>query len=172
MTFSACKSPRTKHGKLDLKAMSINQVSLFLEAVCWKMRTTFGIQLYELPLESSHMNYLWNPAIWTTRSHFKQLWVQKFIYGLDAYSLKFKIFLVYAGLERHMGTVAYPGGGVWGVSNPLSKKKFRRPFKIVPNSTRLWKLLKIAEFRTPAPQDVRKKGSKILKLPRFAIVLH
>jgi len=31
---------------------------------------------------------------------------------------------------------------------------------------------KIAEFRTPTPQDVRKKGSKILKLPRFAIVLH
>ena len=25
--------------------------------------------------------------------------------------------------------------------------------------------LKIAEFRTPTPQDVRKKGSKILKLP-------
>ena len=32
--------------------------------------------------------------------------------------------------------------------------------------------LKIAEFRTPTHQDVRKKGSKILKLPRFAIVLH
>ena len=43
--------------------------------------------------------------------------------------------------------------------------KFRRPSKIVPNSTRLWKLLKIAELRKPAPQDVRKKGSKILKLP-------
>ena len=43
--------------------------------------------------------------------------------------------------------------------------KFRRPSKIVPNSTLVWKLLKIAEFRTPAPQDVRKKGSKILKLP-------
>ena len=38
--------------------------------------------------------------------------------------------------------------------------------------TRLWKLLKIAECRTPAPQDVSKKGSKILKLPRFAIVVH
>ena len=34
------------------------------------------------------------------------------------------------------------------------------------------KTLKIAEFRTPTPQDVRKKGSKILKLPTFAIVLH
>jgi len=32
--------------------------------------------------------------------------------------------------------------------------------------------LKIAEFRTPAHQDVPKKGSKILKLPRFTIVLH
>jgi len=27
--------------------------------------------------------------------------------------------------------------------------------------------LKIAEFRTPTPQDVQKKGSKILKLPPF-----
>jgi len=35
----------------------------------------------------------------------------------------------------------------------------------VPNSTPLWKLLKIAEFRTPTPQDIRKKCSKILKLP-------
>ena len=60
-------------------------------------------------------------------------------------------------------------GGL-GCSNP--PPKFRRPSKIVPNSTWLWKLLKIAEFRTPTPQDVRKKGSKILKLPRFAIVLH
>jgi hypothetical protein len=32
--------------------------------------------------------------------------------------------------------------------------------------------LKIAEFRTPTPQDIRKKGSKILKLPRFAIVFY
>ena len=35
----------------------------------------------------------------------------------------------------------------------------------MPNSTRLWKLLTIAEFRIPTHQDVRKKGSKILKLP-------
>jgi len=53
---------------------------------------------------------------------------------------------------------------VWGFKPP-PHPKFRRPSKIVPNSTRLWKLLKIAEFRTPTPQDVRKKGSKILKLP-------
>jgi hypothetical protein len=26
-------------------------------------------------------------------------------------------------------------------------------------------MLKVAEFRAPTPQDVRKKGSKILKLP-------
>ena len=63
-----------------------------------------------------------------------------------------------------------PRGG-WGVQPP--PPKFRRHSKIVPNSTRLWKLLKIAEFRTSTHKDVRKeKGSKILKLPRFAIVLH
>ena len=53
-------------------------------------------------------------------------------------------------------------GWGWGFNPP---PKFRRASKIVPNSTRLWKLLKIAEFRKPTPQDVRKKGSKILKLP-------
>jgi len=53
-------------------------------------------------------------------------------------------------------------GGLGGVE-PLPPK-LRRPSKIVPNSTRLWKLFKIAEFRTPTPQDVRKKSSKILKL--------
>jgi hypothetical protein len=62
-------------------------------------------------------------------------------------------------------------GGVWGVQ-AAPPPNFRRPSKLVPNSTRLWKLLKIAEFKTPTPRDVRKKGSKILKLPRIAIVLH
>jgi len=61
-------------------------------------------------------------------------------------------------------SVAYREGGL-GVFKPPPPPKFRRPSKIVPNSTRLWKLLKIAEFRKPTPQDVRKKGSKILKLP-------
>jgi len=54
------------------------------------------------------------------------------------------------------------GGGVGGFKPPPSK--FRRPNKIVPNSTRLWRLLKIAEFRTPRPQDVRKKVSKNVKI--------
>ena len=52
---------------------------------------------------------------------------------------------------------------VGGGSNHPPPPKFRRPSKIVPNSTRLWKLLKIDEFRKPAPQDVRKKGSKTSK---------
>ena len=56
-------------------------------------------------------------------------------------------------------------GGFGGGFNPPPRPEFRRRSKIVPNSTRLWKLLKIAEFRTPTHQDVRKKGSKILKLP-------
>jgi len=55
------------------------------------------------------------------------------------------------------------GGGGGGGKNPPPPPKFRRPSKIVPNS--IVKTVKIAEFRTPTPQDVRKKGSKILKLP-------
>jgi len=61
-------------------------------------------------------------------------------------------------------SVAYRGWGGGWVLTPLPPK-IRRPSKIVPNTTRLWKLLNIAEFRTPTPQDIRKKGSKILKLP-------
>ena len=61
----------------------------------------------------------------------------------------------------HCDAVAYQGWG--GGVKPLLK--LRRPSKIVPNSTRLWKLLKIDEFRMPTHQDVWKKGSKILKLP-------
>ena len=52
-----------------------------------------------------------------------------------------------------------PGGGGFEDSvAPLSK--LGKPFKIVPNSARFLKLLKIAEFRTPTPQDVRKKAVK------------
>jgi len=61
--------------------------------------------------------------------------------------------------------VAYRGGGGgWGCSNP-PPSEIPKALQNVLNSTRLWKLLKIAEFRTPTLQDVRKKGSKILKLP-------
>ena len=60
-------------------------------------------------------------------------------------------------LLRRSG-VPIRGGGCLGVSNP--PPKLWRPSKIVSNSTRLCKLLKIAECRTPTPQDVRKKGSK------------
>ena len=55
------------------------------------------------------------------------------------------------------------GVGVAGFKPP--SPKFRRPSKIVTNSTRLWKLLKIVEFRKPTPQEVWKKDSKIVKLP-------
>ena len=60
--------------------------------------------------------------------------------------------------------------GVWGVQPypPEIPKALQNRAKI--NS--IVKTVKTAEFRTPTSQDVRKKGSKILKLPRFAIVLH
>ena len=57
-----------------------------------------------------------------------------------------------------------------GVFDPLPEipKALQNRAKLNP----IVKLLKIAEFRMPTPQDVQKKGSKILKLRRFAIVLH
>ena len=69
---------------------------------------------------------------------------------------------IYTSMSSAVVGSGVPRGG-WGFKPP--PPKFRRPSKIVSNSTRLWKLLKTAEFRVPTPQDVRKKGSKILKLP-------
>ena len=65
-------------------------------------------------------------------------------------------------------TSGVPGG--LGCSTPPRNSEV--PSKSCQTQTNLWKLLKIAEFRTPTPQFIQKKGSKILKLPRFAIVLH
>ena len=64
--------------------------------------------------------------------------------------------------SRKVSVLRRTEGGV-GVSTP--PPKFGRLSKNVPNSNRLRKQLKFAEFRKPTPQDVRKKGSKILKLP-------
>ena len=58
--------------------------------------------------------------------------------------------------------VAYWGSGLKGFNpSPEIPKAFQNRAKLNP----IWKLLKIAEFRTPTRQDIRKKGSKILKLP-------
>ena len=67
-------------------------------------------------------------------------------------------------------TVAYRGGvGVFNTRTPPEiPKALQTRAKLNP----IVKTVKIAEFRTPTPQNVRKKGSKILKPPRFAIVLH
>jgi len=46
------------------------------------------------------------------------------------------------------------------------------PTKSCQTQSNCEKLLKIPEFRMPTPEDVQKKGSKILKLPKFSIVLH
>ena len=62
-------------------------------------------------------------------------------------------------------------GGVCGVQPPTPRNS-EGPPKLCQTQPDLRKLLKIAEFRKPTPQDVRKKGSKILKLPGLAIVLY
>ena len=66
--------------------------------------------------------------------------------------------------------VAYQGGaaGVFKLPPPEIPKAFHNRAKLNP----IVKTVKIAEFKTPTNQDIRKKGSKILTLPRFAIVLH
>ena len=61
--------------------------------------------------------------------------------------------------------------GGWGVQNPPPPeipKALQNRAKLTP----IVKTVKNCWFSTPTPQDVQEKGSKILKLPRFAIVLH
>ena len=55
------------------------------------------------------------------------------------------------------------GGGLESSAPPQKKipKALQNSAKLNP----IVKTIKIAEFRTPTPQDVRKKGSKILQLP-------
>ena len=67
-------------------------------------------------------------------------------------------------------TLHYDSGVTRGDSTPPPQipKVLQNRAKLNP----IWKPLKIAEFGTPTLQYVRKKGSKILKLPWFAIVLH
>ena len=54
------------------------------------------------------------------------------------------------------------GGGL-GCQPP--PPKFRRPSKIMPNSTRLWKLLKLLNLGRQHPKMFGKKAVKFLKLP-------
>ena len=63
------------------------------------------------------------------------------------------------GCRNIFGGSGVPRRGV-EVFKP-APSKFRRPSKIVPNLTRLWKLLKNAEFRTPTPP--RCSGKKAVK---------
>ena len=69
-----------------------------------------------------------------------------------------------------LNTSGVPKGGL-GCSNPPPRDS-EGPPKSCKTQPDCEICKKIAEFRTPTPQDVRKKGSKILKLPRFAIVLY
>jgi hypothetical protein len=63
---------------------------------------------------------------------------------------------IYSGLSPNSGI---QGGG----SNPPWNSE--GPPKSCQTQPQLWTLLKIAEFGAPTPQDVQRKGSKILKLP-------
>ena len=75
--------------------------------------------------------------------------------------------------SKMQGSSGVPGGGGgFRVFKPLPEIP-KALQKIVPNSTRLWKLLKkLLNLGRQHTKMFGKKGSKILKLPRFAIVLH
>jgi len=90
----------------------------------------------------------------------------------NTFSLEYKndLMLYKGNSSCSFWAVAYQGGGLGGFNPPPPEipKALQNHAKLNTN----WKLLKIAEFRTPTPQYVRKEDSKILKPPRFAVVLH
>ena len=94
-------------------------------------------------------------AVWNDTTVLMHTWYQvPALLSLVCYAWACKLHNM-SNLSFHLQQRCTEGrGGVCGVQIP---SKFRRPSKIVPNSTRLWKLLKIAEFKTPTPQGVRKK---------------
>jgi len=55
--------------------------------------------------------------------------------------------------------------GFGGFGGSASPPKFRRPSKIVPNSSRLWKLKNLLNLWSQHPKMFGKEGSKIPKLP-------
>jgi len=60
------------------------------------------------------------------------------------------------------------GGGGWGCLNPPPPRNSEGP----PKSCQTQPDCENLKFRKPTLQDVRKKDSKILKLLKFATVLH
>ena len=64
-----------------------------------------------------------------------------------------------------IGTQWRAEGGGFGGSNPPSPREIPKDLQNRAKLNSIVKDVKIAEFRTPTPQDVWKKGSKILKLP-------
>ena len=65
-------------------------------------------------------------------------------------------------------TSGIPRGGLGCSIPPQNSEGLPKSCKTQPDCENL----KIAEFRMPTPQDVWEKGSRILKLPRLAFVLH
>ena len=72
------------------------------------------------------------------------------------------------GLLEEGSGVPRGGLGVQTPPPPEILKSLQNRAKLNP----ICENLKIAEFRAPTPQYIWKKGSKILKLPRFGTVLH
>ena len=70
--------------------------------------------------------------------------------------------------DKHCTRSHWLTEGVWGVQPPRNPEF---PPKSYQTQHDFRKLLNVSKFRT-TQQDVRKKGSKILELPTFAIVLH
>jgi len=75
--------------------------------------------------------------------------------GEDSSSVKMGTILVNSGIL----------GGVLGCSTPPPPQIPKALQNLVKLKPIVKTVLKIAEFRMPTPQHVRKKGSKILKLP-------
>ena len=108
-----------------------------LHRISWKTESQFS------PLVLDH-NGEWEKVSerrpWSPRGAFVICWISSAI-------------MCRVSRSDMYSAVAYRGG-VWGVQPPRNSEG---PPKSCQTQPELWKLLKIAEFRTPTHQDVRKK---------------
>jgi len=134
----------------DVPSTPVRHASRLSGLRCWSPRTAADRRPHsDYVLGVCELRAADHAAICTQKSHLHAA-------ALSIDGLHLKIGLHADSFHGEIRAKQWRTTGGGGLQNSLPPQ-FRRPSKILPNSTRLWKLLKIAEFGTPTPQDVRKK---------------
>ena len=122
------------------------------------MRIAVTVRVYARLLKSNkHGKRIWRGQICVYLPPFSSLSSSVTPHDIDWYRRPYKIMPLRSGVPR-------------GVFNTPPPSEIPKTLQNCAKFNPILKTVKrIAEFRTPTPQDVRKKGSEILKLPSVRI---